>query len=68
MSNGLWESVKDNVIFVMVSVGVAVALFVIAYAAEKLIKKKNRETERILSTRKIAMIGVFSAIAMILHT
>ncbi|MCI8924894.1 MAG: ECF transporter S component [Lachnospiraceae bacterium] len=67
MSNGLWESVKDNVIFVMVSVGVAVALFVIAYAAEKLIKKKNRETERILSTRKIAMIGVFSAIAMILH-
>lgn len=67
MSNGLWESVKDNVTFVLVSVGIAIALFVIAYVAEKLIKKRNGDTERVLSTRKIAMIGVFSAIAMILH-
>lgn len=67
MSNGLWTSVKDNVVFVLVSVGVAIALFVIAYLAEKAAKKKNGDTERILSTRKIAMIGVFSAIAMVLH-
>ena len=66
MNNGLWTSVKDNVVFVLVSVGIAAALMLIAYAAEKAIKKRNHDTERILSTRKIAMIGVFSAIAAVL--
>lgn len=66
MNNGLWTSVKDNVVFVLVSVGIAAALFAIAYLAEKLIKRKNGDTERILSTRKIAMIGVFSAISAVL--
>ncbi len=66
MNNGLWTSVKDNVVFVLVSVGVAAALFLIAYLAEKLIQKKNGDTERILTTRKIAMIGVFSAISAVL--
>lgn len=67
MNNGLWTSVKDNVVFVLVSVGIAAALFGIAYLSEKLIKKKNNDTERILTTRKMAMIGVFSAVAMVLH-
>ena len=67
MNNGLWTSVKDNVVFVLVSVGIAIALFGIAYLAEKLIKKKYNDTERILTTRKMAMIGVFSAVAMVLH-
>ena len=66
MNNGLWTSVKDNVVFVLVSVGIAAALMLIAYAAEKAIKKRNHDTERVLSTRKIAMIGVFSAIAAVL--
>lgn len=35
MSNGLLQSIADNVIFVLVCVGVAVALFAIAYAVEK---------------------------------
>lgn len=67
MNNGLWTSVKDNVVFVLVSVGIAIALFGIAYLSEKMIKKKNSDTERILTTRKMAMIGVFSAVAMVLH-
>lgn len=66
MNNGLWTSVKDNVVFVLVSVGVAAALFLAAYLAEKLIQKKNGDRERILTTRKIAMIGVFSAISAVL--
>ncbi len=66
MNNGLWTSVKDNVMFVLVSIGIAAALFAIAYLAEKLIKKKSKDTERVLSTRKIAVIGVFSAISAIL--
>lgn len=66
MGNGLWTSVKDNVVFVLVCVGIAVALFAIAYLAEKLIKKRDGDTERVLSTRKIAMIGVFAAISTVL--
>ena len=38
-----------------------------AYAAEKYVYKRDGITERILSTRKITMIGLFSALAMILH-
>ncbi len=66
MNNGLWTSVVDNAVFVLVSAGIAAALFLAAYAAEKWIKKKNADTERVLNTRKIAMIGVFSAIAAVL--
>ena len=66
MSNGLMQSISDNVTFVLVCVGVAVGLFAIAYAAEKYAYRRNGITERILSTRKIAMIGLFSAIAVIL--
>jgi riboflavin transporter FmnP len=67
MTNGLLQSIADNVIFVLVCVGVAVALFLIAYAAEKYVYKRDGITERILTTRKIAMIGLFSALAVILH-
>jgi len=66
MSNGLWTTVKDNVVFVLVCAGIAAALFAAAYVAEKLVKKKNGDTERVLSTRKIVVIGVFSAIAAVL--
>lgn len=67
MSNGLWTSVVENVVFVVEFLALVVALFAIAYIAEKLAKKKHGDTERILSTRKMAMIGMFSAIAAILH-
>lgn len=67
MSSGLLQSIKDNVIFVLVCIVVAVALFMVAYAAEKYVHKRDGITERILTTRKIAMIGLFSALAMILH-
>lgn len=64
--NELWKTLVENAVFVLESVGIAVLLFLVAYVAEKIAKKKNGDTERILSTRKIAMIGVFSAIAAIL--
>ena len=66
MNNGLWSSVKDNVVFVLVSVSVAAALFGIAYLTEKICKKKSGNEERILNTRKVVMIGVFSAISAVL--
>ena len=67
MSNGLLQSVADNVIFVLVCVAVAAVLFLTAYATEKYVYKRDGITERILTTRKIAMIGLFSALAVILH-
>ncbi len=67
MGNGLLQSIADNVIFVAVCVGVAAALFLAAYGAEKAVQKRNRTAERILTTRKITMIGLFSALAVILH-
>ena len=66
MGNGLLQSVADNVLFVLVCVSVAAALFLIAYGTEKYVQKKNGVTERILTTRKITMIGLFSALSVIL--
>lgn len=66
MSNGLWSAVVDNVVFVLEVVVIAAVLVAVAYGAEKYLKKKNNDTERILTTRKIATIGVFSAISAIL--
>lgn len=67
MNNGLWSTLRDNAVFALESVLIAAVLVLIAYAAEKYLKKKNNDTERILSTRKLAMIGVFSAIAAVLY-
>ena len=67
MNNGLWKSLVENAVFAFEVVLIAAALVAVAYVAEKLIKKKNQDTERILNTRKIAMIGVFSAVATVLH-
>lgn len=67
MGNGLLQSIADNVIFVLVCIVIVAALFMVAYAAEKYVHKRDGITERILTTRKIAMIGLFSALAVILH-
>lgn len=64
--NELWKTLVENAVFVLEAVGIAVLLFLVAYAMEKKAKKNRKDRERILSTRKIAMIGVFSAIAAIL--
>lgn len=65
--NDLAATLTENLVFVLEFLGIVVAMVVIAWAAERMEKKKSGRTERILSTRKIAMVGVFSAIATILH-
>lgn len=64
--NGLFEKIQENVVFLLEFLAVVAVLFLVAYAAEKIAARKAGGTERILSTRKIAMIGMFSAIASIL--
>lgn len=60
------EAVKENTLFALEFLGVMIAIFLIALIAEKLIRKKSGEKEKILSTRKIAVVGMFSAIAGVL--
>lgn len=62
----LLQSIQENVVFLLEFLAVICALFLTAYIAEKWAKKVSGDSERVLSTRKIAVIGVFSAIAAIL--
>lgn len=67
MEKSFLTAVSQNVAYVLEFLLIVAAMFLVAYLAEKAAKKKNGDTERILTTRKIAMIGMFSAIAAILH-
>lgn len=66
MGNGLWQTVVENALFVGEVVLIAAALIAVAYGAEKGIRKRNGDRERVLTTRKITTIGIFSAIAAVL--
>ena len=64
--NGLIESVTSNVGYVLSFLGIIVGIFVVAVLLEKIAQKKNNVKEPILTTRKTAMIGMFSAMAAVL--
>ncbi len=64
--NGLLESVTKNVSAVLEFAAVILVLFIVAWALEKAAQKKAGVIEPILNTRKVAMIGMFSALAAIL--
>ena len=63
----LFQKVSENVGYVLGFLVVVVALFLAALLLEKAARKKNAAKGPIFSTRKMAMIGMFSVIAMILH-
>lgn len=64
--NDLFTKVAENATYVLGFLGVIVALFAVALLLEKAAQKKNGVKEPVFTTRKVAMIGMFSAIAMIL--
>lgn len=64
--NNLFQSVADNLLYVLGFLLVIAALFVVAYILEKAAQKKNGISEKMFNTRKTAVIGMFSAIAAIL--
>ena len=64
--NGLLESVAANVATVLEFLAVIASLFLAAFLLEKAAQRKRGVKEDILTTRKIAVIGMFSAIAAIL--
>ncbi len=64
--NELLKNVTENLTFVLEFLAVIVALFAVGVIFEKVAQKKNGTKEPIFNTRKVAMIGMFSAIAVIL--
>lgn len=62
----LFQAISDNVAYVAGFLAVIVALFLAALLLEKVARKKNHQNEAVFSTRKVAVIGMFSALAAVL--
>lgn len=62
----LFKNVAEHAVFVLSFFLIIVALFLAALFFEKVAQKKNGVSEPVFTTRKVAMVGMFSAIAMIL--
>ncbi len=63
----LIQNVAENAVYVVSFLVIIVLIFMTAVLLEKAARKKNGVEEPIFSTRKITMIGMFSAVAMLLH-
>mgnify|MGYP001069466823 CR=1 FL=1 len=63
----LFADAAQNAAYVLSFFAIIAALFIVALLVEKAAQKKNGIKEPIFGVRKIAMTGMFSAIAMILH-
>ena len=62
----LFQTVVDNAAFVAEFLLIITGLFLAAVLVEKLANKKQGVQEKLFTTRKVAMIGMLSAISMIL--
>jgi riboflavin transporter FmnP len=67
MGNGLMQAVKENGRFRGVCLVAVVGLVLVAYPFVRAARARNGGTERVLATRKIVMIGMFSALSGILY-
>jgi len=62
----LFETITENAVFVAEFIAIVAALVLVSYGMEKLAKKRQPGAERILSTRKMAVCGMFSGISAVL--
>ena len=60
------KTVVENLVFVAEFLGIVFATFVVAYLFEKIANKRSGYTGPIITTQKIAMVGLFGAISTIL--
>ena len=65
MSN-LIQSAKENLQFLGISLVIIVAIFTAAAVIEKWIRKKNQMPRSVSPARRVAIVGVFSAISAVL--
>lgn len=66
MNNNLFTSVMENTMIVAVFILLIVAMFVAARIAETYVAKKNGDVNPGMTTRKMVIIGIFSAISAVL--
>lgn len=64
--NDLFMSIKGNVVFLLQFLLIIAIIFIVAFLAERYLFKNPESEEKILTTKKVAVIGVFSAIAGVL--
>ncbi|MCR5727191.1 MAG: ECF transporter S component [Lachnospiraceae bacterium] len=65
----LWDNVVENTVYVLVFFGIIVAMFLIAFALEKVCAKKNGPSlkkEKFFTTRKMTVMAVLCAMATVL--
>lgn len=62
----LLQTITENAVFVAEFIGIVAALVLAAYLMEKAFKKREGDRERVLSTRKVAVCGMFAAISAVL--
>lgn len=65
--NGLWKTVTENVVFVLEFAGVIALMFLAAIAVQKAADKKHGVKRKVFTTRMMAVVGMFSAIATVLY-
>ncbi|MCI9191183.1 MAG: ECF transporter S component [Lachnospiraceae bacterium] len=63
----MFRNIAENAMYVLSFLVIIVVIFLAAVLLEKAARKKNDVQEPIFSTRKVAMTGMFSAVAMLLH-
>ncbi len=61
--SGLFQTVAENVVFVLEFLGIIAALFLIAVLLEKLEQRKNGTKGAIFTARTMAMVGMLSAMS-----
>jgi riboflavin transporter FmnP len=66
MKNNLLASIAENTVLVSIFILLIVTMFVAARLAENYVAKKTGEKNPGLSTRKMVIIGIFSAISAVL--
>ena len=62
----LLTDVAKNATYVLSFFAIIIALFVVAFVLERLIQKKNGVKEPVFTTRKVVVIGMFSAVSAVL--
>ena len=66
MEKTLLQSVAENAVFVAQFIGIVVILVLVSYLMEKAAIRRSGSRERVLTTRKVAVCGMFAAIAAVL--
>lgn len=62
----LWTQITSNLGHAAAFLGTVIAMFLIAFLFEQYLRKRNNENGKILNTKKVTFIGMFSALAAIL--